>query len=87
MSGRKFHNMLKKNCIRIHSTVVIFKIIFTKRKRMLNMQLKSALQWEIMFIQNTQNLTYFQKMLQFRFAMDKNRLCLEYIASNHSILC
>lgn len=33
MSRRKFHNMLNKHCIRIHSPIVIFFIvIFTKKE-------------------------------------------------------
>lgn len=32
MSGRKSHNMFNKNCIRIHSPIVIFIIIFVKKE-------------------------------------------------------
>lgn len=32
MSGRKFHNMLNKNCIRIHTPTLIFFYYFYKKE-------------------------------------------------------
>ena len=69
MSWRKFHNMLNKNCIRIQSPIVIFSNYFYKKNVKYATKERPLVGDSV--CTKTQNLTYFQKILHLRFAVDK----------------